>query len=116
MMGVSIVTIILLTFAIAALALGFGVLFPQFDTENAAQIPTSFGGLMFMMSAITLLGLIVAIEARPVISYLRAKQFGQPLGLTGELLVSGGLVLVICIASTILPLRIALRRMEQMEF
>ena len=36
MMSVSIVTIILLTLAIAALALGFGALYPQFETENAA--------------------------------------------------------------------------------
>jgi len=27
-----------LTFAIAGLALGFGALFPKFNTENAAQI------------------------------------------------------------------------------
>ena len=39
-----------MTLALAGLALGFGTLFPQFETENAAQIPTSFGGLVFMMS------------------------------------------------------------------
>ena len=52
MMIVSVLTITLLTFAIAGLALALGVLFPQYGTENAAQIPTSFGGLVFMMLAV----------------------------------------------------------------
>src|SRR5206468_7913901 len=39
MMVMGLVTICGLTFAIAALALGFGALYPQFETENAAQIP-----------------------------------------------------------------------------
>ena len=26
------------------LAVGFGTMYPRFETENAAQIPTSFGG------------------------------------------------------------------------
>lgn len=116
MMAVSLVTILLLTFAISALALGFGVLYPQFETENAAQIPTSFGGLVFMMSAVSLLGLVIMIEARPVMAYLRAMRGGDPAGLTGELLLAGGFVLAICSAATILPLRLGLKRMEEMEF
>ena len=59
-----------MTLAVAGLALGFGTMFPQFETENAAQIPTSFGGLVFMMSSIALIGLVVMLEARPVYSYL----------------------------------------------
>src|SRR2546422_5613735 len=37
MMLVGLVTICGLTFAISAMALGFGALYPQFETENAAQ-------------------------------------------------------------------------------
>src|SRR5439155_22468851 len=46
MMWVSTLTITLMTFGLAGLAMGFGTMFPQFETENAAQIPTSFGGLL----------------------------------------------------------------------
>src|SRR2546428_14146709 len=52
MMILSLATIFALTLAIAAMALGFGALYPQFETENAAQIPTSFGGLVYMMATI----------------------------------------------------------------
>src|SRR5687768_10109028 len=43
MFAVSVGTITLVTFAIAGLAIGFGTLYPRFESENAAQIPTSFG-------------------------------------------------------------------------
>lgn len=116
MMAISLVTIVLLTFSISALALGFGVLYPQFDTENAAQIPTSFGGLVFMMSAVSLLGLVIMVEARPVMSYLKAQQEHTSLSLTGDLMLAGLFVLAICLGATIIPLKLGLKRMEEMEF
>src|SRR6185503_5730816 len=76
MFAVSLLTIVFMTFAVAGLAIGFGTMFPQFETENAAQIPTSFGGLLFMMSAIAVIGGVVILEARPVYTYLQAKAFG----------------------------------------
>jgi ABC-2 type transport system permease protein len=82
MMAVGVGTIILLTLAIAALALGFGALYPQFETENAAQIPTSFGGLVFMMATIALLAIVIVIESVPVYRYLRAAFEQRPLEVT----------------------------------
>ena len=58
MMLMSLATMAALTLAIAAMALAFGTLYPQFETENAAQIPTSFGGLVFMMATIALLAAV----------------------------------------------------------
>ena len=69
MFAVSVITITLMTLALAGLALGFGTLFPQFETENAAQIPTSFGGLVFMMASVALIALVIMLEARPVYLY-----------------------------------------------
>ena len=114
MFGVSLLTIVLMTFAVAGLAIGFGTLFPQFETENAAQIPTSFGGLLFMMSAIAVIGGVVILEARPVYSYLSAQAFGgraSPL----EMVVGFGLAAVLCGAATLVPISIAQKRMETFE-
>ncbi|HXI22013.1 MAG TPA: hypothetical protein VNH46_13045, partial [Gemmatimonadales bacterium] len=116
MMAISLGTIVLLTFAISAMALGFGALYPRFDTENAAQIPTSFGGLVFMMSAILLLGLVMVIEARPVLSYLSAQVRGRDPVIDAWMVGSLALVVVICFAATMIPIRLGLRRMEEMEF
>ena len=114
MLGVSLLTITAMTFALCALAIAFGTLYPQFETENAAQIPTSFGGLLFMMSAVTLIGIVVILEARPVYGYLAARSFGVPADLTSMVIGFGSAALV-CIAATLIPLRLAQRRLEQLE-
>jgi len=114
MFAVSIFSILFLTLAISGLALGFGTLFPQFDTENAAQIPTSFGGLLFMMTAVGVIGGVVALEARPVYSFLRARLYDQPADPT-EMYIGFGLALLLCVAATLVPIRVALRRLEAIE-
>ena len=116
MMVLSLSTMVLFTLAISGMALGFGALFPQFDSENAAQIPTSFGGLVFMMTTVSLLGLVIVVEAVPVVSYLRARQAGAAATFTPELGAALAVVVVVCVTATILPLRIGLKRMTEMEF
>jgi len=117
MMALSLVTIAAMSFALSALALAFGTLFPQFETENAAQIPTSMGGLLFMMSAISLVGIVLVLESWPVLTIFRQRLYG--VGLTTESLMvavgGGAAALLICMAATLVPLRVALRRMEAFE-
>lgn len=114
MMAVSIFSIAFLTLAIGGLALGFGTLFPQFETENAAQIPTSFGGLVFMMSSVALIGVVVMLEAKPVYAYLSARAYGTPAEPIA-MIVGFGLAAVVCVTTTVVPIRLALRRLEQLE-
>jgi ABC-2 type transport system permease protein len=114
MFVVSTVTIALMTLALAGLALGFGTMFPQFETENAAQIPTSFGGLLFMMTSVAVIGGVVVLEARPVYAYLSARAFGGSAAMT-EMVIGFGLATGLCLAATLAPIRLALRRLEAIE-
>ena len=116
MMAVSTVTIVLLTLAISAMALGFGALYPQFETENAAQIPTSFGGLAFMMTTIALLAVVIVVEAVPVYAYLRANWLGHPVTVNAQMIIAFGLVVAICGVATVVPLKVGLKKMEGFEF
>ncbi|HXE58773.1 MAG TPA: hypothetical protein VNK43_12290 [Gemmatimonadales bacterium] len=116
MVGIATLTVALYTAAVAALALALGVLYPRFDTENAAQIPTSFGGLVFMMAAILLLGLLIVIEAGPVADHLRARWAGRGDGLGWRLAGALGLVTVLCALVGVGSFRLAVRRLEAMEF
>jgi ABC-2 type transport system permease protein len=117
MMAVALATIVLYTLAASAMAVSFGAIYPQFGTENAAQIPTSFGGLVYMMTSLSLLAAIIVIEASPVMTYLRIDRYGGQLGdAIPELVLAGVLVLGICVTATIVPLRLALRRIETMEW
>jgi len=114
MMAVSIFTITMMTFAIAGLALGFGALFPKFNTENAAQIPTSFGGLVLMMASVTLIGIVIILEARPVYEYAGSVLFKTDPSTWGLVLGFGGATLV-CLAATFVPIQIAVKRMKELE-
>jgi ABC-2 type transport system permease protein len=117
MMVVAVGTILLYTLAASALALSFGALYPQFGTENAAQIPTSFGGLVYMMSSLSLLAAIIMVEAGPVTDRLRIERFSSSsAGSTAELVVAGAIVVATCAAATIIPLRMALHTVERMEW
>ena len=116
MMVVGIVTICGLTFAIAAMALGFGALYPQFETVNAAQIPTSFGGLVFMMATIALLGAVIFVLWQAVYAYVRAVYEGQPVVVDGWMVLCFTVAAALCAAATAIPLWVGLRRMESYEF
>ncbi len=115
MMAVSVATVVAFTLAVGGLALGIGTLFPQYDSENAAQIPTSFGGLIFMLLAIALLGAVIVLEAIPVMEYLDGLRF------TGEGTVSrrGWLMFaaaaLLAALAGIVPMRRAVRQLEKLE-
>jgi ABC-2 type transport system permease protein len=116
MMVMELVTICGLTFAIAALALGFGALYPQFETENAAQIPTSFGGLVFMMATIVLLGAVIFVLWQAVYQYVRSVFLGQPVVVDAWMVGWFVVAAALCAAATAVPLWIGLRRIERFEF
>jgi ABC-2 type transport system permease protein len=115
MMTLSLATIVLMTFGIASLALGFGAVFPRFETDNAAEISTGYGGLMFMMTSIGYLAAVIVLEAWPVYAVLSLKAKNQPLGSAeiAGLSLGLGLALMLSLLVIFLPLRIARRRIEE---
>lgn len=114
MFAVSVGSITLLTFALAGLAVGFGTLYPRFESENAAQIPTSFGGLLYMMTAVTVIGVVITLEARPVYAYLSARTYATDVDVT-EVAIGLSAAAAVCLAATFVPLALARRRLEVIE-
>jgi len=113
----STVTIVATTFAITAMALGFGALYPNYETENVAEIPTSFGGLLFMMAAVSYLTGVIVLEAWPVYLFLQGGLEGEGGGLPGLLpLVLGlsGAALLTAVA-VVWPLRAGVRKVRTVE-
>lgn len=117
MMVLSLGTITVMTFAIASLAIGFGALFPRFDTTNAAEISTGFGGLLFMMTAVGYLGLVIVIEAWPVYAVLEARYRGVELAASQQFGLWLGLAAALALSAvvTVVPLRAAVRRVGELE-
>lgn len=110
-------TMVVATFALTALALGFGALFPNYESDNVAEIPTSFGGLLFMMTAVSYLAGVIVLEAWPVYAFLSANLRGEPV----RNLVAVPLVLGVAGAAAltalaiVLPLRAGVRRVEKLD-
>jgi len=117
MMVISLSTITVMAFALAALALGFGAVFPKFDTENAAEIPTSFGGLLYMMTAVAYLVATVVLEAGPVYQILRAEASGSGPGTAQWIGLALGLAgaVALSVVAVVVPLRVAVRRIESLD-
>ncbi|MDH5758743.1 MAG: hypothetical protein OEZ65_04080 [Gemmatimonadota bacterium] len=111
------VTMVGITLALNALALGIGALFPNYDTENVAEIPTSFGGLLFMMAAVAYLGAVVALEAWPVYHFLASRLREGEAQVSVVPLVLGVAGATLLTALTIwLPLRAGVRRVHSVDF
>jgi ABC-2 type transport system permease protein len=114
MMTLSLVTIFLMTFGITAIGVGIGALYPKFDHGHAAEIPTSFGGMICMIFSIAYIGLCVLIEAWPV--YVLTMEELKRGGAQGvwTLVPSLALVLALTSVAVILPIRLGLKRLESM--
>jgi ABC-2 type transport system permease protein len=117
MMLLSAVTVLLMTFGITSLGIGIGAAFPRFRYENIAQIPTGFGGLLYMMLAMLFCVLIVVVEALPLQMYLTAVASAQPLrpGQWGIIVSCVVFILALSAAAFVVPMKIGLQRLSEIE-
>jgi ABC-2 type transport system permease protein len=117
MMTLSLTTVFLMTFGITAIGIGVGALYPRFHFDNAAEIPTSFGGALCMIFSVTFIGVVVMIEAWPI--YLLAMETLNTGGLiVPEFRVIGpslAAITALTIVAVIVPLRMGLKRLEQLR-
>ena len=105
-----------MTFRSAALALGLRAIFPNFETDNTAEIPTSFAGLVFMMSAVSYRAVAVILLAWPVNGFLQARLDGVSGGGEFTPLALGGVgALLITWACVVVPLRAGIRRVRSLQ-
>jgi ABC-2 type transport system permease protein len=71
MWWISIFTNLFITWAVVALALGFGAVYADFKTENKTVIMGSMGAIMFLLTATAIQVLIIFIGANPVYRIVR---------------------------------------------
>ncbi|OGS23274.1 MAG: hypothetical protein A2252_09325 [Elusimicrobia bacterium RIFOXYA2_FULL_39_19] len=97
---VSSLTIILLSFGLLCMALGLGAVYPKFDTDNIAEIESSYGGVFYMACALLYIGLTLAIEARPMQIFIKhhlggGNHSGELLWYAIDLLVLNAMVIIL---------------------
>ena len=115
MMTLSLVTVCFMTFGIAAIGVGFGALYPNFNYENAAEIPTSFGGAVSMIVSVAFIALIVAIEAWPIYQIATASLRRGPISAPSLWIIAPSLGIVAALSAAVVAvsLRAGIRRLEQ---
>ncbi len=117
MMTLSLITTFFMTFGITAIGVGVGALYPKFDHDHAAEIPTSFGGVVCMIFSIGFIGITVMIEAWPV--YLLAMEGLAPNSLGSSefrvIIPSLVAVLVLTVFAVAVPLKLGLKKLEALR-
>lgn len=115
-------TVVLMSFALCGIAVGIGVLFPNFGTgstanrrdDNPAKIVSGFGGTFCFLLSLVYIGLVIGVEALPLCGRLMLGELGeftQNWALVGSWL----FVSLLSLAAACVPMSLALRRVESLE-
>jgi ABC-2 type transport system permease protein len=117
MMALSLITVCSMTFGIAAIGVGFGALYPNFNFDNAAEIPTSFGGAISMIVSIGFIALIVMIEAWPIYQITTASLRRGPISAPTLWIVAPSMAIVAALTAAVIAvsLKAGIRRLEQLR-
>lgn len=117
MMVLSLATIFIMVFGITSLGVGIGALYPRFKHENNAEISSGFGGLVYMISAMGLVGLTVTLEAHPTYLLIMSQLRQVPLsvGFYVETAMTVLVIVAVNVVGVVIPFRLGLRNLTEME-
>ena len=111
------VTVFFMTFGIVALGVGLGAVYPRFKVENAAQVVSGFGGVIYMILSMIFVGAVVILEAWPVYTIFMAELNNRALSLfewAGVFFSFSG-VAVLNTVAVIIPMRLGLKKILEMD-
>jgi ABC-2 type transport system permease protein len=110
-------TLLLVVAAIVSLGLAFGAAYPRFDTHNAAQIATGFGGVLYMVSCLAMIAVVAALELWPVSRLFWRRLAGVPLagGETAGVVAAFVAVALVTGTTVAVARRVALRKLARLE-
>jgi ABC-2 type transport system permease protein len=114
-------TSVLMSFALCGVAVGVGALFPNFGSgavpgrreDNPARIVSGFGGTFCFVLSMVYIAAVLGAEAWPLYAHILGG--GGFTKLTPVLLGVWGFVSVLSVVAAIVPMRLALRRMDTLE-
>ena len=102
------VAVVFMSLALVGLAAGLGAQYPRFGAENVNQIAGSYGGIVFMVSAVAFICVEIALLAWPTSIFLFHEFRSMPIPPNRQALMAGLILLAfgLCIA----VFRISMRR------
>ncbi len=117
MMVLGVATVFMMTFGITALGIGLGAVFPRFKYNNVAQIPTGFGGIVYMILTMLFIGTVILFEAWPVYKIFMAQAMGSRITVLGWISIASSCVFVFAvnIMALFLPIKVGVNRLLNQE-
>lgn len=115
MMWLSAITMIFMVPGIVALGVGLGAAYPDFKSENPAQVVTSFGGLLFMLLSAGFIGLVIILQAGPVYTFFMSQVRGKTMNFFQWLWLVGSfsLVFILCVLSVAVPMCLGIKNLQE---
>ena len=110
----STVTIAVAAVVITVMGIGFGAVFPDFKVENIHQLESSYGGFLYMATAMGYLALLLGTEAWPVQMHF-VGMFGHNAWDMRAVAVCAAGFLLLNAAALYLPWKIGLKNLEKYE-
>ncbi len=115
-------TVVLLCFGLAAIAVGLGAMMPDFRESSPSKIAAGFGGTLNLVLSALYIIVVVVLTALPCHFYMLAE--GSPLhtrlmspeSLRWWLVGGAGLAVLTGVVATVAPLRQGIRAFEALEF
>lgn len=101
--SLSLATIWVLAWALCAMGVGLGAVFPRFRVENIHQIESSAGGFVYMACALATIGFAVGTEAIPVRMYFQSRLGQQNAWDMRLIIVSCAAFLLVNAAGIVIP-------------
>lgn len=108
-------TVIGMTGAIGALALGCGAGFAQFRISNPEEIITSLGGFVFMVLSTLYVCVVIWLESQPVRVYYLAALFRRPFQAHGLAVAAFSAAVVLTGIAVVASIRLGARALERRE-
>ncbi len=117
MMWLSIITILFIVPTVVALGIGLGAAYPDFNSENAAQAITSFGGLIFMMIAAVYITAVISLEAGPVYRIFMSGIYDRSIHMSQWVWIFGAFTLAVLISifTVIFSMTYGVRRLTRIS-
>ena len=100
-------TAFFLSLGLSGIAVGMGALYPDFKINNAAKLAATPAGLLYMVTALFLVFLVLALEAPTVYFMISSQVTKQPISSIERAISIGCLIIAAgsCIFATIYPIQ-----------
>ncbi len=110
-------SVLALTFGITGMGIGMGAMHPRFHVENAAQISVSYGGVVYMITALGIIAGAVVVLVTPTVAIFQERLHNQPVSdfLWGALAVALAIITLGSAALAWIYMKLGIGTLQSME-